>query len=457
MSAAARSPQSSDPIPEQQLLGLALSDKSAIAVMLRDCPPALIRDPFHRRIFLAMRRVNEAREPLTPIRLRAELAGDPAWQSMPEDYLQRLKLASPVTQTVPQIIERLRNEVCEDGRTVYDLRSVTQLSEHAPSPNYLIKGLFAPCETSVIYGEPGSGKSFLATWMAYSIAAGREVFGRRVRQAPAIVAALEGQIGFERRMHAIRDAFGANDQFFWLTQPADLYSNDADVDGLIDAVLKAKASFLVIDTLARAIGPGSENEGRDMGIIVSALDRIRRETGSHVCIVHHCGKDASKGMRGHSSLLGAADATVEVKRDGEARCARLAKVKDGKDGDEHGFTLQVVDLGQDEDGDPITTCIIAPCSDPMERRKAAMSGKAKIAYELLVRAINDGGQPAPAGNHFPRDIHVVPLTIWRKYCYEGLGAERDMPGTSRKAFNRAFANLQNIGRIGTWGDFVWPL
>ena len=145
-----------------------------------------------------------------------------------------------------------------DGKTrsrdhkLYLLRTVAALPDGGH--DYLVKGLFAPCEMSVIYGEPGSGKSFLAAFLAYCIALGRSLFDRWVRRAPVVYAALEGQIGFARRLRALRDTFGASDQFFWLDQSVDLFSGEGDVDGLIDAVLKANAKLLVIDTLARALG-----------------------------------------------------------------------------------------------------------------------------------------------------------------------------------------------------------
>ena len=445
--------------PEQMLIGLVLADPNARGEAFAKCRSALLRDPFHRRIFEASRAMHEAGEGVTSIALQARMKGDPAWKTMPANYLESMRLAAPVTRNVSQVIDLLRADVADgsDSRTLYTLKSVLSLGAAEP-PDYLAKGLFAPDEISVIYGEPGSGKSFLASWASYRIAIGQPVFGRRVRGSPVVYAALEGQIGFERRLHALRDAYGPARDFFWINQPADLHSGFGDVEGLIDAVLQADAKMLVIDTLARAMGAGSENEGRDMGMVIAALDQIRRETGAHVAIVHHCGKDRDRGMRGHSSLLGAADMAFEIKR-GESgnRTVRIVKAKDGKDGDEFGFSLDVVDLGQDDDGDQITTCIVIPSDEPPQAGRHKIGGSAKIALDLLIRAQADAGEVAPIGPHFPRDISVVPVSLWRRYFYEGAGQDRDNPETVRKAFNRSRSTLQNCGRIGTWGDFVWPL
>jgi RecA-family ATPase len=59
--------------------------------------------------------------------------------------------------------------------------------------------------------------------------------------------------------------------------------------------------MVVIDTLAG----GNENGPEDMGQMVRSMDQIRAETGSWDGFIHHSGKDAAKGSRGHTSLRAA--------------------------------------------------------------------------------------------------------------------------------------------------------
>ncbi|MNN35456.1 hypothetical protein D3C81_1493060 [compost metagenome] len=77
-----------------------------------------------------------------------------------------------------------------------------------------------------------------------------------------------------------------------------------------------------------------------------------------VLLVHHSGKDASKGARGWSGLRAAADVELEVLRSDELRSISVTKLKDGQDGAQIGFKLHTVVLGEDEDGDDITSCIV---------------------------------------------------------------------------------------------------
>ena len=56
-----------------------------------------------------------------------------------------------------------------------------------------------------------------------------------------------------------------------------------------------------------------------MGQIIAAAKELQTFVGGLVVLVHHTGKDASKGLRGHSSLQAALDAAIEVRRDGDNR------------------------------------------------------------------------------------------------------------------------------------------
>ena len=174
-------------------------------------------------------------------------------------------------------------------------------------------------------------------------------------------------------------------------------------------------------------------------------------------VIHHCGVEG-KRPRGHTSLTGACDAQIAVKRDvSGAIVAKLEWAKDGPEGDEIFSRLEPVEVGTDEDGETITSCILVPAEKETKTgtKRDNLTGQAKVALDLLERAIVDSGQIPPASNHIPGQTPVVPLTLWRQYCYEGLIGDRDNRDTIRKAFNRNSKKLQELGIIGTWQDQVW--
>ncbi len=129
---------------------------------------------------------------------------------------------------------------------------------------------------------------------------------------------------------------------------------NADVEALI-AVLPHQAVIL-LDTLNRAAPTADENSSKDMGTILKSASQIAHATEGFVILVHHTGKDNTRGMRGHSSLFAAMDGAIEVARDQAGRSWSVAKTKDGADGRCVKFRLAVHQLGKDTDGEDITSC-----------------------------------------------------------------------------------------------------
>ena len=101
---------------------------------------------------------------------------------------------------------------------------------------------------------------------------------------------------------------------------------------------------------------GDENSGKDIGAAVKVMDKIREETGAHVCLIHHCGKDEARGARGHSSLRAAIDTEIEITRpEGSIiSTVRATKQRDLQAGDAMPFSLKVITIGMNRRGKPIT-------------------------------------------------------------------------------------------------------
>lgn len=226
---------------------------------------------------------------------------------------------------------------------------------------YLIKGLIDRGGISVLVGKPGTAKTFLGIDLCYHIFEGLPWAGQRVGQAQCLYVAQEGGLMFANRMAARKARFALMRAPLILGGP-----NGADGPPLAEMITHLSEvqgvtyGLVVIDTLARAMGGADENAGPDMGALLRSVDHIREKTGAHVMLVHHTGKDADRGARGHSSLFGAVDTELLVKTDpaSKRRTVRVNKQRDGEDGIEFGFRLKKVDLGRDRDGDPVWSCVI---------------------------------------------------------------------------------------------------
>lgn len=319
--------------------------------------------------------------------------------------------------------------------------------------SYLLKGLISPNEISLWVGPPKCGKSFLMLHIAYLLSLGRPVFGRRVKPARILYVAAEGEHGIINRIEALRRKHGDSPNFHFIAQPVDLlhpYGHLAD--------LKSAAknrNLVVLDTLSRALAGGDENSPSDMGTVVAHVTELRHDTNAHVAIVHH-GTKQSNGVkpRGHSCLEGADDALVEVVKDEQSgiRSARVAHAKDDADGWGFTFKLDSVELGTDDDGDPISTLIVQEMENHATKKKPAITGQAQRALQILSELIAQTGREPPPPLPV---VQAVTKDEWRKQCAVMSLAEADDAHSQGNAFKRVFQALAASGSIETRENWVW--
>jgi|GEM_PF-546766 hypothetical protein len=231
-------------------------------------------------------------------------------------------------------------------------------------PRYLVKGIIPRESLAVVWGPPKCGKSFWTFDVAMHVALNWSYRERRVQQGPVVYCAFEGQNGFEARAEAFRQTFPieTSDPVPFYLEPLtlDLVADYAELIAVIGQQLGATPPVLVVlDTLNRSLR-GSENDSKDMSAYISAADAIREAFHCSVVIVHHCGIDGTR-PRGSTALTGAVDAQLSVKRDAsDAIIVEVEFMKDGAAGDIIGSRLKQVDVGRDQDGEPITSCVIEP-------------------------------------------------------------------------------------------------
>jgi hypothetical protein len=316
----------------------------------------------------------------------------------------------------PQVLRELRRIVAEleapervAGAARFPLIDAAALCDLPRKPDR-VRGVLPMEGFAGVYGPSGAGKSFFITSIMAAICEGSaKWFGRRVRPGRCMYAALEGQAGVPRRIAAWEVTHGRpfpHDALFML-HPFRITERD-DVTGLADAIKAAGGvDVLIIDTLNRAAPDVDENSSADMGRVIEGARDLQSATGGLVVLVHHSGKDAQRGMRGHSSLFAALDAAIEVSRVDDRREWKVTKSKDGEDGAVHPFFLRQVELGEDDEGAPITSCVVmepapdgeaGPATAP--RARPPKGGNQKIVFDALGPLLSEsdvfgrGGAPA---------------------------------------------------------------
>lgn len=339
----------------------------------------------------------------------------------------------------------------------FPLTSFDQI-ELLTKPQYLINGILPRVGIAVIWGPPKCGKSFWTFDLVMHVALGWEYRGKRVKQGTVVYLALEGGPGFRNRVVAWRQQNGSLPSgvpFHLIDIPVDLVADrDQIVADIIAQLGEQKPAIVVIDTLNRAL-IGDENKSDDMARFIRAADIIRVTFDCLVIIVHHCGIVGTR-PRGHTSLTGADDAQIAIERSEDGIItATVEHMKDGEASAPMASRLEHVELGINDDGDPITSCVVVPADsilapNPKGGRPPAA---ARMALGLLHDLLTGSGEPAPASNHIPVGMRVVKIGLWREHFYKSN--PDDIQDTRRKAFVRVASKLQELKIIGIWGDYVW--
>lgn len=271
----------------------------------------------------------------------------------------------------------------------YILLTGSDLS-NLPPVLWRLKGVLPYEGLAAIYGPSASGKSLLALDLAAAIAEGVDWFGLRTTKSPVVYVVLEGESGFKNRSAAwelenkrpLPSAMFMIMQEFTLTAPKDVYELSVAIP---------PGSVVLIDTLNRSAPTSDENSSKEMGEILQACKRLQGLIGGLVILVHHTGKDNTKGARGHSSLFAALDGAIEVTRLVDRRTWSIAKAKDGKDGGAFPFELVFHTLGVDSDGDDITSCTVRPTFSNIFAKQQPKGAKQQAALKEVTLHIKSNG------------------------------------------------------------------
>jgi len=323
-----------------------------------------------------------------------------------------------------------------------------------PPLEWLVKGLLPRRGVVALYGPSGCGKSFLALDLFGAIIEGREWFGRRTVRAPVLYLCLEGSGGFSKRLAAYRQEVGNLSGMQVLAEQFVLSDRQDEVD-IVDAIRAQglAGGVVCIDTLAQATPGLDENSGEGMTSVIAACQRIQQATDTVLVLIHHCGKDVARGLRGHSSLIGALDASIEVSGglDDAPRQWEARKVKDDSSGEAHLFDLRRVVLGVDADGDEITSCVVdlaEAAGDGIRKARIPGGGNMRIAWDRLGELLRTSGYSGKASA--PAGRPCVDLEVATADIAERLTCDKKRRRERAEQAITALVARQLLGHEGGW-------
>lgn len=326
-------------------------------------------------------------------------------------------------------------------------------------PQWIIRGLIECDSLTVLSGQAGTGKSFLALSWLFHVAAGLPWNGMKVRQGACVYVCGEGHHGIRRRFSALSLDTGIRiDEKLPISvsRTAARLSEQDGVDEVIADTLKiierrGPLALVVIDTVARNFGAGDENSTPDMSRFLHGCDMIRKMAKVSVVLVHHTGHgDKSRG-RGSSVLPGAVDTDLILSRvEGNRICLESNKVKDGEPLKPMTLNLHQVELDEvDDEGEPVTSCVMRymPDVESIVRSVAKRGGpNQKKAMDILRKQYSLQRANVEASGRPPSAAHVT-IEKWKELC----SAE----GIDRRRFPEVIGSLSNSGKVRIDGLHVY--
>jgi hypothetical protein len=318
---------------------------------------------------------------------------------------------------------------------------------------YVVKDVIPARGLVLIWGPPKEGKTFWTFNLMMHVALGWPFRGHRVTAGPVVYCAFEGHEGFKRRAEAFRRKHNIPDSkppFFLAAIQAKLVRDHL----ALIASIRAQTSnpiAIVLDTLNRSID-GSESKDEDMGAYLSAAEAVSNAFDCVIIIVHHCGVERGR-PRGHTSQTGTCETQIAVRKDAASNVVAVIEfMKEGSSGEEFASRLEPIEVGIDQDGDPMTSCVVVPVTGTVAAPKSKK--EAKWEKGLLRRILMNLGakhgrdlRPIEGGPV----VRAIDQEVVRPEFYASYRADGDAEikqEARRKAFGRAIKEAQEEGRVG---------
>lgn len=269
--------------------------------------------------------------------------------------------------------------------------------ETIPPPVWLVKHWLTRDSLARLSGKPGSYKTFVSLDMACCVATGRPYHGEKVEQGKVLYIAAEGVSGIKLRVKAWEEANGVTVS----DENLHVFSGAVRVDsakewGLLCVVTKMhQYDLIVLDTQARMTTGMDESDNSAMNIFIDRISFLKDVSKACVLTVHHAGHDQNRG-RGASSVWAAMDTELFLDRDKESQVSKLdfRKSKESSEDFTLCFKAREHQLGEDEDGEPVTSLTLYPVEAPQDAQEGD-DPSGRVAY--WIERLDALGVPSKAG------------------------------------------------------------
>ena len=403
-----------------------------------------------------------------------------------------------------EIVDSLDDWKPEPYQSRFGAKTFRDLGAPVQSYPWRIKHIVPMSDNLLAMGPSRSGKTFEVLDMAMHVHNGQDFAGKKVVQGGFVYLTYEGATGFENRLRAYLSHHGMKPEdlhsFAWLTRPPNIFASEDNVDALSEEVVKLAEGFrfplaaTIVDTHNSATRGSSEIKSDDLNKIMERYDIIQRKTAAPLWIIGHT--NAEGKHRGNEQFFNNIETALLIerltegkdhaeRRDDDGRVLRRVKVNKQREGDDRtswNFVLKSVQLGTDEDGDPITSMVsVEPTQHiPDEvlndnRKKDRPEGyylneNQAAIFKALLKAIDTKGVKPPAELELGPNVRVTTnLDLGAEYRKGVAAHDGESPAAyanrTKSTLNRFRTAMMNVSVItvreaknaaGEPTHFIWP-
>jgi len=217
-------------------------------------------------------------------------------------------------------------------------------------------------------------------------------------------------------------------------------------------------------------GNFNENSSEDMGAFITQAGKLQEIFECALMVIHHSGKDVTKGLRGHSSLLGAVDTELEIQRQDSVinsadssvignAILTVSKQKDGADSIQIGIEIVLVEIGTSDLGFEVLTSLairqnqdIASSTQKGSKNNAGSGGNQRLEMDSLMKVIKAKGSYREVDG---TSRYGVALDDWRAEFWSMKGCTEEDKAAFKKAWLRARERLVSVNKIVIGDNWVW--
>ena len=192
----------------------------------------------------------------------------------------------------------------------------TLMSQPLTPLNFVVDTLFSQ-GLHILAGSPKVGKSWLALWLAVTVAKGESVWGMGVKQGTTLYLCLEDStLRIQNRLFEITEDAPANVHF---STNSDTLGKGLEEQLCAFLVEHPDTVLVIIDTLQMIRGANYDNTYANDYRDLSALKRIADAHGIAILLIHHLRKeladDVFSRISGTTAISGAVDSSFTLVED----------------------------------------------------------------------------------------------------------------------------------------------